>query len=222
VAPRVDPIVPRWAPKPAGGWRRMATLSDRDAARWYRLAGRVAEVVGQQLPPPVLANQEVGTEPSWRPRPLGPALAAARHSARGLTGPLMLRTDVADFYPSVRPSVLFATLTGLGLPSGVSGAVADMLDGWGSEGSPGLPVGPPGSAVMANALLASADAAMGPCPFLRWVDDYLVGVGSEGIALEVLDRLREALGRLGLRLARSKTALLEAGPRIRWLGTSPG
>ncbi|MGH2547284.1 MAG: RNA-directed DNA polymerase, partial [Actinomycetota bacterium] len=102
------------------------------------------------------------------------------------------------------------------------GAAADMLDGWGSEGSPGLPVGPAGSAVMANAVLASADAGLSPHPFLRWVDDYLVGVTSERAAVEVLDRLHEALDRLGLRLARSKTALLEAGPTVRWLGTSPG
>jgi hypothetical protein len=200
----------------------MAILSTRDAVRWHRLAGRVAEVVEPRLPGPVLANRTVGPWPSWRTRPLGPALAAGRRLARGLRGPLLLRTDVADFYPSVRPSVLFAALVRLGAPHGVSGAAADMLDGWGSEGSPGLPVGPAGSAVLANAVLASADAALGPRPYLRWVDDYLVGVASEEEALEVLDRLREALGRMGLQPARSKTAIMDAGPTVRWLGTSRG
>jgi hypothetical protein len=198
----------------------MAILSDRDGARWHRLAGRVAEIVEPSLPGSVLANRAAGPWPSWRPRALGPALTVARRRARELPGPLLLRTDVADFYPSVLPSMLFSTLAGLGVPDGVPGAAADMLDGWGSEGCPGLPVGPAGSAVMANAVLASVDAGLGPHPFLRWVDDYLVGVASERAAAEILDRLHEALDRLGLRLARSKTALLEAGPTVRWLGTS--
>ena len=200
----------------------MAILSDRDGARWHRLAGRVAEIVEPNLPGSVLANRAAGQRPSWRLRAVWPALTAARRRARELPGPLLLRTDVADFYPSVLPSVMFSTLARLGVPDGVPGAAADMLDGWGSEGCPGIPVGPAGSAVMANVVLASADAALGPHPFLRWVDDYLVGVASERAAAEVLDRLHEALDRLGLRLARSKTAILEAGPTVRWLGTSQG
>lgn len=200
----------------------MAILSDRDATRWYRLAGRVAEVVEPRLPGAVLANRAVGPWPSWRPRPLGPALEAARRRGKGLRGPLLLRTDVADFYPSVRPSVLFDALVRFGVPSGVSEAAADMLEGWGSQGSPGLPVGPGGSAVLANAVLAPVDGVLAPHPYLRWVDDYLVGVVSERDALEVLDRLHGALGRLGLRLARSKTVVLEAGRTVGWLGTSQG
>jgi hypothetical protein len=200
----------------------MAILSNRDAARWHRLAGRVAEVVEPRLLGSVVANRAAGPWPTWRPRPLGSALSAARRRARELPGPLLLRTDVADFYPSVRPSALFTTLASLGVPDGVPGAAADMLDGWGSEGSPGLPVGPAGSAVMANAVLVAADSAIGASPFLRWVDDYLVGVRSERDAAEVLDRLHGALERLGLRLAVSKTAVVEAGPTVRWLGTSWG
>lgn len=200
----------------------MAILSDRDDGRWYRLAGRVAEVVEPKLPGSVLANRAVGPWPSWGPRALAPALAAARRRAPRLGGAVVLRTDVADCYPSVRPPVVFAALTGLGVPDRVARDAADLVDGWGSEGSPGLPVGPAGSAVIANAVLASADAALGPHPFLRWVDDYLVGVPSERAALDVLDRLQEALARLDLRLAPAKTAVVEAGPTVRWLGTSPG
>jgi Reverse transcriptase (RNA-dependent DNA polymerase) len=200
----------------------MATLSDRDAARWHRVAGRVAEAIEPRLPGNVLANRTVGPWPSWRLRALGPALAAARRRAGRLPGPVVLRTDVADCYPSVRPAVVFTALSGLGVPDAAARAAADLVEGWGSEGSRGLPVGPAGSAVIANAVLASADAAIGPYPFLRWVDDYLVGVPTEGAAVEVVERLQEALARLGLRLAPAKTAIAETGPRIRWLGTSPG
>lgn len=200
----------------------MATLSGRDGARWHRLAGRIGDILEPRLTGSVLANRVEGAWPWWRLRPLGPALTAARHRARGLPGPLILRTDVADFYPSVRPSVLYSALTALGVPGRLAGSAADLLDGWGSEGWPGLPVGPAGSAVLANAVLVSADAGLGPHPFLRWVDDYLVGVRSERTALEVLDRVHEAFDRLGLRLSPSKTTLLDAGPTVRWLGTSSG
>jgi hypothetical protein len=200
----------------------MATLSDRDDARWHRLAGRVAEVVEPRLPGNVLANRAVGPWPAWRPRPLRPALATARRRAAGLRGAVVLRTDVADCYLSVQPPVLFAALTGLDVPDGVARAAADLVEGWGSDGSPGLPVGPAGSGVIANAVLAAVDAALGAHPFLRWVDDYLVGASSERAALDVLDRTQEALARLDLRLAPSKTAIEEPGPTVRWLGTSRG
>jgi hypothetical protein len=129
---------------------------------------------------------------------------------------------VTEFYPSVSPAVLFSALSRLGVRRDVAGTAADLLEGWGSEGTPGLPIGPAGSAVLANAVLASADAAIGSHPFLRWVDDYLVGVRSEAVAAEVLDRLQVTLDRLGLRLAPSKTVVLEAGAGLRWLGTSSG
>jgi hypothetical protein len=142
--------------------------------------------------------------------------------ARALPGPVIVRTDVAAFYPSVRPAVLFDALRRLGVPAGVAGTAADLLEGWGSEGYAGLPIGPPASAVMANVVLASVDASLGARPFLRWVDDYLVSVPSARIAGEVLDRVHIALDRMGLRPAPSKTALLDAGPALRWLGTSAG
>ena len=200
----------------------MAILSDRDAARWHRLAGAVAAIVEPRLSSSVLANRAVGPGPSWRLAPFRPALAQARRLARALPGPVILRTDVAEFYPSVRPAVLFDALGRLGVPAEVAWAVADLVEGWGSEGSFGLPIGPPGSAVMANAVLASADGALARRPFLRWVDDYLVSTPGGRGAEDALDRLHDALGRLGLRLAQSKTGFLEPGPGVGWLCASGG
>ncbi len=200
----------------------MAELSDRDRITWHRLAGRVAAIVEPRLSPSVLANRAMGPWPSWRTRPLRPSLLAARRLAGALPGPLVLRTDVAEFYPCVRPEVLFGALRRLGVASDTAGAAADLLDGWGSEGYAGLPIGPPGAAVMANAMLASVDHVLDGRPFLRWVDDYLISVRSERRAAEVVERLLGPLDRLGLRLASAKTALLEAGPSLRWLGGSRG
>ena len=198
----------------------MALLSERDEARWHRLAGAVAETVEPRLSASVLANRALGAWPSWRLQPLGPALREARRLARALPGPVILRTDVADFYASVGPASLFGALRRLGAPPGSAGTAADLLDGWGSEGYPGLPIGPAGSAVMANAVLASVDDALGGHPFLRWGDDYLISASTLRSAEEALDRLHAALDPLGLRLSRSKTDFLEAGPGVRWLGAS--
>lgn len=128
----------------------------------------------------------------------------------------VVRTDVADFYPSVTPRVLHGAL-GRRCPQEARHA-ADMLDGWGSEGYGGLPIGPPGSAVLANAVLASVDQALANVPFLRWVDDYLVATPSERAAAEILDRLDEALAGLGLRRAMAKTRIFERVRSITWPG----
>jgi hypothetical protein len=200
----------------------MASLSARDGARWHHVADVVAGIVEPKLSASVLANRAAAPSSWWRPRPLGPSLAAARRRAYRLPGPVILRTDVAAFYPSIRPTALFEALRGLDVPADVAGSAADLVDGWGSEGYDGLPIGPPGSAVMANAVLASVDVALDPHPFLRWVDDYLISVPSIGAADEALERLEDALARAGLRLSPPKTALLEAGPPMRWLRASGG
>ena len=96
-----------------------------------------------------------------------------------------------------------------------------MLEGWGSSGYEGLPIGPPGSAVLAEAVLAEVDDALRPLPFLRWADDYLISVPSERAAGEALERLDAALARVGLRRSRPKTAVAAASG-FRWLGTSFG
>lgn len=134
---------------------------------------------------------------------------------------VLLRTDVAAFYPSVTPSVMFRSLRRADTPVDDARTAADMLAGWGSEGYPGLPIGPPGSAVLGNAVLIAVDEALEPMLFLRWVDDYLVGVTSERQAAEATERLDEALSGLDLRRSSAKTALLDRVREVRWLGTSP-
>jgi len=198
----------------------MAVLSDRDAVRWHVVVGRIAEVVEARLDGPVLANRVRGSGPAWDLVPVGPALACARRRAATIRSPVLLRSDVSAFYQSIDPAVVFGSVLRLGVPAEEARTAADMLEGWGSEGYPGLPIGPPGSAVLANAVLASVDDSLEPRPFLRWVDDYLVGVCSERDALEVTSILDEALGALGLARSEPKTGLIEAARRIRWLEPS--
>jgi hypothetical protein len=133
--------------------------------------------------------------------------------------PVLVRTDVAAFYSSIRPGVAAGALQRVGAGHPDAFLAATMLDAWGSDGWSGLPVGPPGSAVVANAVLQPVDEALGGFAFLRWVDDYLIGVPTDRAAVEVLDRLDEALARLGLVRSSSKTAV-EAPGGASWLRRS--
>jgi Reverse transcriptase (RNA-dependent DNA polymerase) len=210
---RTDPIATYRIPK-RRGTRRMAVLSERDARRWHDLAGRVAMALEPRLPGSVLANRV----------PLGAALrvaaTASTHLARRAR--VLVRTDVASFYPSVRPAVLAEAVAAAGADPEDARLAAGMLDGWWSEGYPGLPIGPPGSAVLANAVLHPVDGALDGRPFLRWVDDYLIGCPNERDAARVLEGIDEALDRLSLRRAPGKTFLEEPRLPFRWLGEVSG
>jgi hypothetical protein len=211
-------VASRWEPKPGGGLRRLAILSDRDDLAWHRLAGRIAALVEPRLGGRVLANRAQAVAGDWSLRPVLPALRRAGPAVMALArrGPFLVRTDVATFYPSVTPSALFRALRSQAVGAGDAGAAAHLLDQWGSEGYVGLPVGPSGSAVLANAVLAGVDRCL-PFPFLRWVDDYLIAVPSEPAAAEAIERLDEALDRAGLRRSEPKTFLLQGAGEVRWL-----
>jgi hypothetical protein len=198
----------------------MAALSRRDHARWSDLAGRVARAVEPTLGARVLSNRAALGRQRWRPAPLRPALRWARTAAARLDRrwPVLVKTDVSSFYPSVDSSALFRALVESGVEAAVASTTADMVDGWGSEGHAGLPIGPPGSAIMANAVLSPVDAALKETPFLRWVDDYLFGVRSDRHAAQLVDRLDEALDRLGLRRSPSKTKTIAGCSGITWPG----
>jgi hypothetical protein len=196
----------------------MALLSERDSRTWQALAEVISSQVEPRLAPGVLADR---THQAGGRLPLGPALRRARLAARtlGLRAGLVIRTDVRAFYPSVTPSVTFRALVGLDVDRRIAAGVATMLEAWGSEGYSGLPIGPPGSAVIANGVLAGVDARLKHLPFLRWVDDYLVRVKRERDLPGVLDRLDAALGDVGLERSAPKTEILEGGPGLVWPGT---
>ena len=200
----------------------MATLSDRDARAWQALAERISPTVQSRLGRGVLANRtlfEAGSRES-----LGPALSRARAYSAALSArsEVTIRTDVRAFYPSVTPGGAFHTLERAGVDREVAAVAAEMLDGWGSEGYAGLPIGPPGSAVIANAVLHGVDQTLRPLPCLRWVDDYLIGLQEERQIAEVLDRLDTALDSIGLERSVPKTTLLGSAAGFVWPGTYGG
>jgi hypothetical protein len=193
----------------------MAVLSSRDAEAWHRLGIRVAPVIQRALDQRVLANRSRA--------PIAVQLAEANRLGASLMdrSPVLLRTDVASFYPSVTPPVLAWSLRSAGVDPADANLAADMLEGWGSEGYPGLPIGPPASGVLANTILRPADLAVEERPFLRWVDDYLIAAENEDEGIETLERLDQALAIVGLERSRPKTRLVSGSPDP-WLGVQSG
>jgi hypothetical protein len=198
----------------------MAVLSDRDARRYASLAGRAASSIEPATHPGVVANRVRFSPRGWSLAPLGPQLRAARSGATALARrwPFLLGTDVASFYLSVDPAVAYRGLVDRSVDVTIAAETADLLEGWGSEGYPGLPVGPPGSAVVANAILDAVDQALGGVPFLRWVDDFLIGVDTVSRAGAVLEGLDHALDGLGLRRSERKTRLWPSPAGVVWPG----
>ena len=213
---RPDLIRSFLGPKPRGGWRKFAILSDRDEFTWNGVAGRVAGILESRLDRGVVANRTIVTAVGWRLEEM--RAARRRAGAMAPRAGLLLRTDVEDFYPSITPRVLVRALADLGVPRRDSWLAGRMLEGWGEWGHHGLPIGPVGSAVLANAVLARVDDALGSFHFIRWVDDYLIALPSEKALTHILDRLDSSLDGLHLRRSVPKTELLERGAAgIPWL-----
>lgn len=116
-----------------------------------------------------------------------------------------MRLDVATFYASVGERTLRRAL-GTGA-EGVLGVLRALWD----EGVTGLPVGPEASAILANAVLSSVDAAIrgAGVTAMRWVDDWVVALGARPAADRTLVAVERALGELGLRLNPAKTSVSE-------------
>lgn len=190
-----------------GGRRRLTLLEPGDAETYRELVATLTPAVERSLGVGVIANRvgAAGRLEDWRiaHRRWRRAVAPVGHGLR-------LHLDVADCFRSIAPCLVAATLAGMG-------TVADdrlirLLDELAEHGVPGLPVGPPESAVLANAVLARLDRAVrdAGAPHVRWVDDLVIHVSSRRDAVLVLDGVRRELASLGLRLQDAKTCLQDA------------
>lgn len=109
--------------------------------------------------------------------------------------------DVRNFFDSVTPeTVRLALRNNLEV---AAEPIIDLLRQLRSEGVAGLPAGYGDARLIANAVLAPVDRALG-VPFTRWVDDYRIFVSSRAEADRVVGSLRKALDQLGLALNESK------------------
>lgn len=206
--------------------RTLAVLGPCRTQEYRRLVAAVAPRIEAGLSPRALANRVASStvEPPTlvlRPWPeerrrFAEALSALAGSHRALAF-----ADVAACYASIGPAVVGAALERLGAPGG---EVEAFLSSLGPEGVRGLPIGPHPSAVLANAVLGHADRALerAGIAHLRWVDDFVLGVGDAPEGAAGLRLLRGSLADLGLSLNGSKTRLALEPAGIAGLRVSGG
>lgn len=190
---------------------RLTRLAPEDEARYRWAVSRVAAAIERGLAPSVAANRVIDPgrlrlEP-WRS---GRARFLAGAGALAGRAGVVLVADVRRCYPSIGPGTVAAALLGMGCHPGEVARIGRLLARFRDQGVPGLPIGPEPSAVLANAVLAGADGALSAqgFPFLRWVDDVMVGAADTGGAMRARATLKAALGRVGLTLHPAKTRIV--------------
>lgn len=197
----------------AGTERRFVLLDPATRRRYVELVARSAAAIEAALSPAVMANRVA----SWSLDPPGLALRPWRLERRlfasRLAGLAARRreiafADVRRCYASMSPAIVGTALRRAGIDAACQ--IEGFLTELGRLGVEGLPVGPDASAVLANAVLAQVDRALGEggIEHLRWVDDVVL---SGADARACLSAFREALSVVGLRPNEAKTRIVLDG-----------
>lgn len=212
----------------------LTRLDAGDDARFGRAVGWVLPEIERSLGPGVVANRAIlgpDRAPLVRPFPSARAefrrrLVAMLSTERRAT---VVVTDVRDCYPSMRPERVVARLREVGCQARELDEVRAWLVWFAERDIAGLPIGPAGSAILANVALGVGDEAARDAGlrFVRWVDDFVFVARSRRHAIAGLDAVRQALARSGLELHDAKTELIRdpveglrvlAGRRISFAG----
>lgn len=145
--------------------------------------------------------------------------ALPRLRARRFVGArYFLRTDINQFYPSIYThSIPWALHGKAAAKASINKTAGDAIDrafrNQQDGQTVGLPIGPDSSLVVAEAILAAVDLALGPRQLrgLRHIDDYEIGFGTLAEAEDTLTELQGLLAEYELNLNPRKTAIVE-GP----------
>jgi hypothetical protein len=191
--------------KPNGAHRRLAVLDPTVHARYRMAVAQVAGPVERALGHEVTGSRCVAT---GRRLALEPWRRARRRHVRRVASWRcgVVRLDVRNCFASMSFEVVEEALARTRVARPAGQAVLDLLRAFEADGIAGLPVGPEPSAVLANAVLASADRSlrMLGLRFVRWSDDVTVAVAG-GDPRAVAEAWTAALAPLGLRPAHEKT-----------------
>ncbi len=224
-SPRPMPIRTELSTRPDGRVRLLCHLPPDLSTRYASLVGILAPAVERGLHPGVVANR-LTTGPALAIEPWPLARARLRRALRAI-GPAtragtIVRSDVRDCYASIARGPV-AMAVGALTDGATVRELLVTLDRIRGRGCAGLPIGPPGSAVLANVVLAQADRAIAATgvPHVRWVDDVLFFAASRGEAQRAFDAWRSALATAGLEPNLAKTAVgIEPGWLGRWVGSA--
>ena len=144
--------------------------------------------------------------------------------------PYLATTDIENFYPSIQPSILRSLADRREFPhfdNGILRGFYDMIEqhvalmGCGQDS--GLPVGCPLMELISELLLAYIDQSLVTyiddlarahknildVQIIRYRDDYRIHCDSFGVAALIIERLKEELDKVGLKLSDEKTRFHE-------------
>ena len=169
-----------------------------------------------------MANRALGrgARSTTQLEPWRPARVAWRQALRAALAtsppPAVLVADVRRCYASIHPTALAARLRALGADRGTKSA-SRRSSSVSVRRVRGLPIGPPPSAILANAVLAVVDERMREAgiPHLRWVDDVVAFAPGRHEAVVAFDALRRGLDAVGLAPNDTKTRILTDRERVR-------
>jgi hypothetical protein len=200
--------------RPGAGPRWLTELDPRTASMYALLVHRHAQRVEASLDPGVIANR-VGPRGTLRPLPASRA-AWRRRLVRMLRpdAPLaVVSSDVYRCYPSVQGDALGLALAECAIDPGDIGELLRLLGRIARAGAPGLPIGPEASAVLANAVLATADRAAirAGMQLIRWVDDVVLVGPDRSSVMRGFEAWANGLRVLGLRPNEGKTRMWPSG-----------
>lgn len=203
-APPPDSIHMQHLEKAEGGTRVLVHLGDEVSRRYAAAVAAVVPAVENALTPVAVANRALSTPTGFRLEPWRSARARLRRAvATCAAGPLTgaFLGDVRDCYGSMTPDAVASALVRSGASDTGVLRIVEILRGFEERGVRGLPVGPPPSAVLANAVLASVDRALAEAaegPVLRWVDDVIVFTTGPRGARRAAASFERSLGHVGL------------------------
>ncbi|MDN4171320.1 RNA-directed DNA polymerase [Nocardioides sp. SOB77] len=201
-------------PRVGGGVRRAPVLSGSALSALRSAVQPLREVSDEVLDPAVCgyrlgATGDVSYSEEYR-RFRAFAEALSEQSS------WVVVADVSNFFDSVSPHAVR-----LALRSDFESAIEPMVDlllQFRRRGVAGLPAGYGDARLIANAVLAPVDRALG-VPFTRWIDDYRIFTSTRAEADRVVQSLRNALGQLDMRLNDAK---LEIMPTLEYRRTRHG
>jgi hypothetical protein len=135
-------------------------------------------------------------------------------------GTTIVRSDVRKCYPSIGIAAVAAAMPARDPRTAVLLRTLARIQ---ARGIHGLPVGPPASAIVANAVLGRGDRAIAAsgARHLRWVDDVLIVADGPREARRALQAWRRALDEAGLEANPAKTSF-DVDPRELppWMGSA--
>ena len=128
------------------------------------------------------------------------------------SSPVVVQTDISDFYPRIYHHRIENALHRLPSPGDTPKRIMELLGAFSKNVSYGLPIGGPASRILAELSLNGVDTLLvrKGVKFCRYADDFAIFCADKADAYRTLVLLSEKLANEGLVLQKKKTRILSS------------